>query len=268
MAKKILIMLLASVITFSFVLFGCGGGEAVKETTGQASETEESQTAEQATETEKAEAGEGVTTELKEGVVTFMTSDGIKISGNIFGTGGKWVILSHMLQTDQTAWFDFAELLKQNGFIVLTYDFRGIGHSGGSMYKKGVQNMYLDLEAAMSFIKQFNPEKIYLVGAVVGATVSLKVAAKETVNGVVSISGLEEFQDLSVKDEIGTVTAPKLFLASSKDKKAAENAQILFDGSVDPKEIQILEGSSNGTNMLSEYGDSLKQMILDFLNEN
>lgn len=260
MIKKLLILLLASLTAISLILVGCGGGGTVaEETTAKETEAESVET----TEEEEQEISE-----LKEGIVTFKTDDDIKISGNIFGTGNKWVILSHMLQTDQTAWFEFAEVLKQNGFIVLTYDFRGIGHSGGSMYKKGVQNMYLDLEAALRFIRQFNPEKIFFVGAGVGATVSLEVAAKEAVNGVISISGLEEFQELTVKDEIGSVTVPKLFIASSKDKNATENANNLYNSSVDPKDIQIIEGSSNGTNMLSENGDILKQMILDFLNKN
>ncbi len=195
------------------------------------------------------------------------------ISGNIFGTGKKWVILTHKLQTDQRSWFDFADILVENGYTALTYDIRGIGRSGGSMYNKeeGIFNSYMDLEAAIAFARQHNPEKIFLIGSVTGGTQSLKVASKEPVDGVISISGPEEFGSLSVIDEIGDVTPPKLFIASSGDKSAAESANNLYANSPEPKEIKILEGGGHGLSVLKnepENGVTVEQIILDFLNNN
>ncbi len=83
----------------------------------------------------------------KEGEVTFMTEDDIELNGNIFGSGNKWVILSHMYPTDQTSWFEFAEILilEEDGYSVLTYDFRGYGKSGGS---QDISKLDIDLAAA------------------------------------------------------------------------------------------------------------------------
>ena len=255
LSKRVLILFPIILIIFLFVLIGCSkeeiGPEAIKE-----------------------EPEEGVAnveqegSAVKEGKVTFITEDDVKISGNIFGTGKKWVILTHMLQADQQSWFDFAEFLKENGYTVLTYDLRGIGRSGGSMYQKGVENIFLDLEAALDFVRQYNPEKIFLIGAVVGGTSSLKVASKEPVDGVVSISGLEEYQGLSVIDEIVNVAPPKLFIVSSGDPNV-ESTDTLYEKSPNPKDIQVLEGNELGTSMLkdtSENSEKVKQIILDFLN--
>ncbi len=275
MTKKILFLLFVVVMIFSLILSGCGGSEAVEETAGEEAIEEEAveDVVEEEAVEEKAEVVEGEALEIQEGKVTFTTVDDIVISGNIFGTGKKWVILTHKLQADQASWFDFADILVENGYTALTYDIRGIGRSGGSMYNKeeGIVNSYMDLEAAIAFVRQHNPEKIFLMGSVTGGTQSLKVASKEPVDGVISISGPEEFGGLSVIDEIADVTPPKLFIASSSDKNAAESANNLYANSPEPKEIKILEGGGHGLSVLKnepENGVTVEQIILDFLNNN
>ncbi len=258
MVKRLLNLFLILIILLSLILLGCSKSEV------------ESEPAENEARETDAVLDEKEVSGIQEGKVTFTTEDDIKISGNVFGTGTKWVILTHMLQADQQSWFDFAEFLKDNGYTVLTYDLRGIGRSGGSMYQKGVENIPLDLEAALDFVRQYNPEKIFLIGAAIGGTSSLKVASKEPVDGVVSISGLEEYQGLSVIDEIANVAPPKLFIVSSGDPNV-ESTNKLYENSPDPKDIQILEGNALGTSMLKDESDNseaVKQIILDFLNSN
>ncbi|MFZ3386123.1 MAG: alpha/beta fold hydrolase, partial [Candidatus Hydromicrobium sp.] len=169
MIKKILILLLTIITVFSLILFGCGRIEPA---------------AEKAAEAEEVEPEEEVQVEAKpqaqEGEVTFTTEDDIKINGNIFGSGNRWVILSHMYPTDQTSWFDFARYLADNGYIVLTYDFRGYGKSGGS---QDISNIDKDLEAALDFVIRHDAEKIFLIGASMGGTASLVVASRQTVDG-------------------------------------------------------------------------------------
>lgn len=227
----------------------------------------------QALETKETETVEGIGKKKPiEGELTFKTKDGIEINGNIFGSGDKWVILSHMYPTDQKSWFNFAEYLAENGYIVLTYDFRGYGNSGG---EKEISKIYMDLEAALKFIGQYNIEKVFLVGASMGGTASIIVASEEKIDeikidGVITISAPTEFKGLSAIDKIEKLTCPKLFIATKGDTFAAQSASTFFEKSKEPKEIQILEGSAHGTYIFEEEpqnAERLKELILDFLNE-
>jgi pimeloyl-ACP methyl ester carboxylesterase len=57
--------------------------------------------------------------------VSFQSRDGVALEGRLFGHGTSAVVLSHMLPADQRSWFDFADRLAEQGYLVLTFDFRG-----------------------------------------------------------------------------------------------------------------------------------------------
>lgn len=248
----------------------------VKEKEEEEEEEEEKKTLveeKQALETKETETVEGTRKKKPvEGELTFKTKDGIEINGNIFGSGDKWVILSHMYPTDQKSWFNFTEYLAENGYIVLTYDFRGYGNSGG---EKEISKIYMDLEAALKFIGQYNIEKVFLVGASMGGTASIIVASEEKIDeikidGVITISAPTEFKGLSAIDKIEKLTCPKLFIATKGDTFAAQSASTFFEKSKEPKEIQILDGSAHGTYIFEkepQNAEKLKELILNFLNE-
>ena len=281
MIKRLIISLSVAMMVFSFVLFGCSStpaeetavDAAAEESEEQVEETPEETTEEEAVEEEAEEEAEEETVEEPaqeenaptEGEVSFTTEDGIDISGNIFGTGSKWVILSHMYPTDQTSWVDFARELADKGYIVLTYDFRGYGKSGGA---QDIPNIYKDLEAALDFVKQYDAEQIFLIGASMGGTASLIVASKEEVDGVVSFSGAMEFMGLSAEGIVQDIGCPKLFMASQGDGGAADAANKFYEDSSTSKYMTILNGNSHGTFVFDEEPDEAeiaKQSIFDFL---
>lgn len=272
MIKRLIISPLIAMMVFSLVLFGCSRAPAEKTAVDTAAEESEEQVEETPEETTEEEAIEETVEEPAqeenaptEGEVTFTTEDGIDISGNIFGTGSKWVILSHMYPTDQTSWFGFAQELADKGYIVLTYDFRGYGKSGGN---QDIPNIYKDLEAALNFVKQYDAEQIFLIGASMGGTASLIVASKEEVDGVISFSGAMEFMGLSAEGTVQDIGSPKLFIASQGDGGAADAANKFYEDSSTSKYMTILNGSSHGTFVFDEEPDEAeiaKQSIFDFL---
>jgi pimeloyl-ACP methyl ester carboxylesterase len=202
---------------------------------------------------------------IQEGEVTFTTEDEINLNGNIFGAGEKWAVLSHMYPTDQQSWFDFAKYLKQNGFGALTFDFRGYGKSEG---EKDISKINIDLEAAVNFLKKNGIERIYLIGASMGGTACLVVAADEEVNGVIAISAPMEFKGLDAKDILDSITCPKLFIATEGDGDADEVAQEFYNKTAEPKAIEILGGNSHGTFIFEEdpaNAELLKKLIIEFL---
>ncbi len=271
MINKISTLLLIIILIFSFNLWGCKETKTTSETAA-GTQLEEG-TAEEVAEEEQTgektgEAAEEIKPQAPEGEVTFITEDGIEINGNIFGTGNKWVILSHMFGSSQAAWYYFAQYLVDNGYIVLTYDFRGYGKSGGSRDTSEILNMDKDLESALNFIKQYDAEKIFLTGASMGGTISLVVASKQTIDGVISISSPAEMGDLSALDAVVNIDAPKFFIVSRQDQPYAGDAEALYQASPEPKSIKILEGKNHGTNIFdgTENSEIAKQIILDFLN--
>lgn len=268
MTKKILILLLTIITASSLILPGCGKIGPATETTVEATETavEAKETTEETSEEKISQ--EETKPQAQKVEVTFTTEDGIDINGNIFGSGNRWVILSHMFPTDQTSWFDFAQYLADNGYIVLTYDFRGYGKSGGN---QDIPNIDKDLEAALVFVRQHDAEKVFLMGASMGGTVSLIVASRQPVDGVISFSSPAKMMSLSAINVIKNINTPKLFIASRGDVEEAANARALYQASSEPKSLSILDGGAHGTYIFDDEPDNaeiLKQIVLDFLNGN
>ena len=116
--------------------------------------------------------------------ITFPATDGVQLSGRIFGPdeGAAGVVLAHMSPSDQTAWFDFAERLAREGYRVLTFNFRGYcpgGDGGCSEGERDVPNIGKDVEGAIAELRRRGVTRVGLVGASMGWTASLIVAADE-----------------------------------------------------------------------------------------
>jgi len=196
--------------------------------------------------------------------VSFQTADGVTIRGHLFGDGEKLVILCHMRPSDQTSWYGFADELAKTGYSALTFDFRGYGESEGS---KELEKIDLDVEAAIETMRDKGYGSIYLVGASMGGTASLIVAARQEVAGVVAISAPADFEGLDAEAAVaGQVSERKLFIASKGDTSAMTSLQRLFDLAPEPKEEKVFEGSDHGTNLLEgKYAAEVKAAIMAFL---
>ncbi len=200
--------------------------------------------------------------------VVFKTDDEIEIEGRIFGIGKNGLILAHMYPADQESWKDFALFLSQKGYRILTFNFRGYGKSGG---EKKISLIYKDVLAAYDFFKKEGVENIILIGASMGGTAVLKVAAQKDINGVISMSGPLNWEQmgLSAEKEIKLIDEPKLFMASEGDGSARNSANLMYELSGEPKQIEIYPGSEHGTNMfLRENREQVKQDIITFIEEN
>ena len=190
--------------------------------------------------------------------------DKIILRGHLFGRRNEvGVILAHMKPSDQSAWFDFAETLAENGYAALTFDFRGYGETGGDVdYDK----LDEDLTAAVQFMRSRGKTKVFLVGASMGGTASLVVAAREDVDGVVAVSAPSRFDSQDALAAVPEVTVPKLFIASEGDMAAMVALEELFSAAGEPKEQQILPGDEHGTDIfMGDAAAAARDAILQFL---
>jgi pimeloyl-ACP methyl ester carboxylesterase len=215
------------------------------------------------------DAPQGSTTGSKE--VTFESTDGVTLSGRLFGPdeGSAGVVLAHMFPSDQSAWYFFANRLGQRGYRVLTFNFRGYcpgGDAGCSEGEKNVPAIWQDLEGAVQALRSEGVTRFGLVGASMGGTASLIVAAKEgdDVDALITLSAPTAFEGLDASaDVLAQVSAAKLFIAGHEDADAAQSVDALYGESLQPKRPVILTTGDHGTDILTgnQAGIASTEMI-------
>lgn len=197
--------------------------------------------------------------------VTFETEDGVQLSGHLFGASDVGIVLSHMEPADQESWWDFAPILADKGYMALAYDFRGYGRSGGARELGLIDR---DVQAAVDFLRSKGASRVFLVGASMGGTASLKVAAMEEVAGVVTLSAPPEFEGIETSADLPAIDAPKLFIAARDDTNGfyARSVDLFYQLALEPKERQKVDSDAHGTDLLSgDIGPRVRGLIVDFL---
>jgi len=197
------------------------------------------------------------------GAVSFRTSDGVRLRGWLWGSGQNAVVLSHMFGTDQSIWFDLARKLSAEGFSALTYDFRGVGTSGGRLVISRVDR---DVLAAIKFMRARHPRRLFLIGASMGGTASLAAAGQHRVDGVVVMASGTRFQGLDARPYLETLKAPKLFIVGRGDAPFNESARTMYARTPLPKQLKVIPTGAHGTHMFkTRHGPAIEQAIIAFL---
>ena len=203
--------------------------------------------------------------------VTFTTSDGVKLDGRLFGPSGAeaGVVLAHMLPADQRSWYPFAQRLADQGFRVLTFNFRGYcpgGDGGCSEGSKQITAAPADLQAGVARLRADGVQRIGIAGASMGGTAALLVAADDLqgIAAVVALSAPQVLSGLAVgPDVLQRVTGAKLFIAGLGDPSGATVAADAMAGlSPQPAHEEIVTADAHGTDLLtSAQGEHVQQLI-------
>jgi pimeloyl-ACP methyl ester carboxylesterase len=203
----------------------------------------------------------------------FRTSDGVRLAGRLFGAGPRAVVLVHSFQGDQTEWWDFAVLLSQQGYQVITYDTRGSCPGGTAGCSKGRidARTFFDVLAAMKVLRDHGADQIGLVGGDFGAFQAMQAAARPDVHAaaVVVVSFLSLFGGESTVRAVGE---PKLFIAGRYDSLANASIEDLEEWAQPIKVVKLIPTDARGTQMFSvaRAGTTVRetrQAVLDFLRQ-
>jgi esterase/lipase len=198
--------------------------------------------------------------------IAFGTDDGVTIKGHLYSTPGpkrRVVVFAHEYPKDQKAWQGFAREITSPGVSAVTFDFRGYGETGGS---KDVSKIDHDLEAAVRFLKSRDYPLMYVVGASMGGTATLKVAARNELAGAVLVSAPTNFMGLDARQDVSKVTEPKLFIASRGDDDAPAAVATFMQSSPEPKQSQLFDGSAHGSELLQGNNTAaFKRLVIDFV---
>jgi pimeloyl-ACP methyl ester carboxylesterase len=194
------------------------------------------------------------------------------LDGRLFGEGSTAVVLSHMGPADQRSWFAFANRLADQGYLVLTYDFRGYcpgGEGGCSQGDLQVSAIWQDVLGAMDLVRSEGATSVALVGASMGGTASLVAAGQEgtDVAVVITLSAPASIEGLNADAALlQRVDANKLFIAGVGDASAAASAEQLYEIAPPPKRPEILPADDHGTDLLTgSRGEEVQRIIETYL---
>lgn len=204
---------------------------------------------------------------LATGPVSFVGEGGMNLSGLYFAgrEQGPGVVLVHMDGRSAEDWRHFGERISRMGFHALALDLRGHGKSTrmGSgkelvyeqLDEQQYQNMIKDVGAAVQFLRTktvVNPDGIGLVGASVGANLSLRWASEDArINNLVLLSPGLDYKGLAAEDALQKYGERPLFIAVSREDNFAAKSSLVLDSMARGKKfLQIYTGAGHGTRML------------------
>jgi predicted alpha/beta hydrolase len=210
--------------------------------------------------------------------VHFRAADGVLLDGRLFGDGGEnAVVLVHMGRggDTQTDWAGPARLLAGKGYLVLTYDRRGVCPGAGAGCSHGMDDYassWQDVVGAVGFIRKRGAKKTVVVGASIGAMSSLYAASTRRIHpaGVIEFGGINHASGYDF-DRTGIHRIPglKVFLSTRHDVYGGgEAAREWFRWASPPKRLELLPGSDHGTDLLRTghpLRERVEELIVDYV---
>ena len=203
--------------------------------------------------------------------VEITTADGVALTGTFYvapKTGGPAVVMLHMVGGQRGDWDTLARQLQTAGFSVLTFDLRG---HGGSQGQRDWDKMGADAAAAFAWLAgrpEVNPSQIGLVGASIGANLSLNFAATQpAVKTLALLSPGLDYQGIKTEGAMQAYgPRPVLLIASTEDKESADAVPVLDKLALGKHTLKQLEGQGHGTRMLGRQ-NGIEETIVDWLRE-
>ena len=195
--------------------------------------------------------------------VSFVTTDGVTLSGTLYGQGTRAIILSNQGDNDSFAWVPVAQQLARLGYLVLGYSYRPEVATANGLSSQGLR----DLRAAIAFVRTRQVTGITLMGSSLGGLVSLKEATAEHFDAIVPISAPVAFGDVQLSDaELQRITTPKLFMASDQNDPFTSDTYHMFALTPQPKAERIYPGRRHGLALFQgDSGPDLLAALRNFL---
>ena len=199
--------------------------------------------------------------------VSFTTEAGLQLSGTLFGTSSDTaIVLAHESTSGESRWHPFASYLAEQGYIALTFSFRGFGESDGEI---NFSHVGTDLEAAIAFLRERSFKRIVCIGASLGGIACGNVSHEPDLVGLVIISSPFGSGDIELtSDDFADLTYPKLFIAGDMDFNSSipVAVQQMYDWSPEPKQIKIFNSAEHGVSFFqSSYANELTILITEFI---
>ncbi len=198
------------------------------------------------------------TSTLEPRTVEFVTQDGVTLRGQIYGGKSKVAVVCSWIPS--SSWEPLARHLAARGYMVLTYEYRGLAD---------LALLERDIQAAFTFVQKEGATTIASVGASIGGTHTARLAAKQQPPFIVgvAVSSPVSYGNVQISDEeLRSITMPFLFLNSEGDKFIQDTKHMFATVKSSSKELHIYSGAAHGGYILdTEHKDEMIQHISNFL---
>lgn len=212
-----------------------------------------------------------------EGILKLTTADGERISALYLPNAeARYAILySHGNAEDLGVMRPLLPALRDLGFAVLVYDYRGYGTSEGTPSERA---SYRDIDAAYEYLTRelgLPPRRIIVYGRSVGAGPAVDLAARRPVAGLVLESAfltafrvltripLLPFDKFRNIDKITRVRCPVLVMHGlADDVVPPAHGRRLFEAAPEPKRSLWVERAGHNDFMWvasARYGETLRE---------
>jgi alpha/beta superfamily hydrolase len=199
--------------------------------------------------------------------VSFPTSDGGTIYGDLYGSGDRGVVLTHGGRFDKASWGMQAYALMKAGMRVLSIDLRGYGRSRAPGHEDIFSApLHLDVLAAVRYLRSAGAKTVSLVGGSLGGGAAAEAALESKPGEIDRLVLLAATPDRS----LATLKASKLFIMARNDTSGdgprLPGFQTRFDEAAQPKELILLDGDAHAQYLFAtDHRERVMSEILRFL---
>lgn len=211
-------------------------------------------------------------------IIKLTTSDGEKISAKFYENPNAThtILFSHGNAEDIGELEPFLKEFQRNNFAVFAYDYRGYGTSEGNPSEEKV---YRDIDAAYDYLTiklKIPPEKIIAYGRSLGGAVSIDLASRKKIGGLIAESTfvsafrvmtkarLTPFDKFESIKKIKSVKCSVLFIHGQSDSLVLfRHAEQLFAEANEPKFSYWID-DANHNDVYLIAGKAYFQKIRDF----
>lgn len=200
--------------------------------------------------------------------VTFpLVSGAGMVSGDVYGSGRRGMVLAHGGQFDEKSWKEQAEEFARAGFLVLAVRYRGDGFNPNgrpSANGSDAENA-ADVLAAAAYLRKAGARTVDAVGGSLGgdAVGDADAEAPGMFDRVVFLAS--EGGDAPEK-----LSGRKLFLVARDDRSGdglrLPGIEAHYERAPEPKKLVVVEGSAHAQFLFgTDEGPTVMRVMMDFL---
>ena len=188
--------------------------------------------------------------------VAFPTSDGGEIHAHLYGEGDHAVVLAHGAVFDKESWTPLATKLAEADLKVLAIDFRGYGRSRPGSEGEA---RYLDVLAAISYLKEQGTSRVSVVGASMGGGA---VARAGVLVGPGEIDRLILLAPVAIPNPEKLHANRIVYLTAEGDPSLSRTRQ-QYERAPEPKTLEVLSGDAHAQHLFkTDHSQALVDLIL------
>jgi len=200
--------------------------------------------------------------------VSLATPDGGLVSADVYGKGGRGVVLAHGGRFNKESWEKQARTLESAGFRVVAIDFRGFGASRGPGQADPLSApLRWDVLAAVRYLRKTGAASVFVVGASMGggAAADAAIEAPGEIDRLVFLAGWTD-------GPVEKIRGRKLFIVARGDANGdgprLPKIRACYQKAQGPKKLVIVEGDAHAQFLFAtNQAERVMGEILGFLAE-